>query len=209
MDKKYIIAGALLVITVILGIILVNPKYQEFSAFATTLSDKQAELDKGNQTVAAITKVFDSYKKASQNISRVNALLPVMDAQSIPKLFIEMEGLASQNGLSLKSLSFAGGSISSAPASPAAAEAGKQQKAYKVISVKLSVQGSYASLKQFGDAVESNEHLMDIISFSIVGGSAQASGQQTGSANAAPASGAKKSAESDFSSSMSIDTYYQ
>src|SRR3989344_458026 len=208
MDKKYILAATLFILTVIIGIVFVYTKYQETSASSRTLSEKRAEQEKLNVTVASIARVYDSYKKSSQNIDRIQYLLPKLDAQSIPKLFIEMEGIASQSGIFLNSISFKD-EKSDTPAKPGGTA--QVSKGYKKINVFIDAKGEYGSIKSFGDTIENNEHLMDIESLSII--SFQASKGEGSTGKTAPADAGQGTEQdkplTDLTYRMVISAYYQ
>lgn len=208
MDRKYILAATLFILTIIIGIVFIYPKYKETSLSSRTLSDKRAEQEKQNVTIASIARVYDSYKKSSQDIGRVQYLLPPLDAQSIPKLFIEMEGLASQSGIFLNSISF---TEEKSAASVKSGETAQASKGHKKINILIDAKGGYGSIKSFGDAIENNEHLMDITSLSILGSHASKEGDSSGK----PASGETSQGTgrdkplTDLTYRIVISAYYQ
>lgn len=204
MDRKYILAGTLFILTMIIGIVFVYPKYKESSNSSQALSVKRAEQEKLNVTVAAITRVYDSYKKSTQDIGRIERLLPVLDDQSIPKLFVEMEGLASQSGIFLNSISFKDEKID---VSKKSENSSKTTSGYKTIEIFLEGKGGYNSIKAFGDAIENNEHLMDITLLSIVNSNAPTDTNSTETNTSANTGQGKTVA--DLTYKIIISAYYQ
>lgn len=207
MDRKYILAATFFILATIIGIVFVYPKYQETSASSRTLSDKRAEQEKQNVTVASIARVYDSYKKSSQNVDRIQYLLPKLDAQSIPKLFIEMEGMAAQSGVFLNSISLKDENSDAPVKSGGAAQA---SKGYKKINVFIDAKGGYGSVKSFGDAIENNEHLMDITLLSIISSQASKGGDSTGKTAPVDAKGTGQDKPlTDLTYKITISAYYQ
>lgn len=208
MDRKYILAATLFILTTIIGIVFVYPKYQEASTSSRTLSEKRAEQEKQNVTVASIVRIYDSYKKSPQDVNRIQYLLPKLDAQSIPKLFIEMEGITAQSGIFLNSISFKDEG-SDAPAKSGSAV--QTSKGYKKINISIDAKGGYKSIKSFGDSIENNEHLMDITSLSIT--SSQVSKKEDSTGKAAPADAGQGTGQDNSSTDLTyritISAYYQ
>ncbi len=208
MDRKYILAGTLFILTTIIGIVFVFPKYRAVTVSSQTLSDKRAEQEKQNITIASITRIYDSYKKSSQDIGRIEYLLPIKDTQSIPKLFIEMEGLASQSGIFLNTISFRDENSGASVKSNDSAQAVKE---YKKITIFINAKGDYNSIKSFGDAIENNEHLMDIASLSIVSSHTSKGGSAKGKSTSGDTGQTTKQdkADTDLTYVLVINTYYQ
>ena len=208
MDRKYILTGTLFILTVIIGIVFVYPKYKEASVSSQALSDKRAEQEKQNVTITSITRIYDSYKKSSQDVGRIQYLLPPLDAQSIPKLFVEMEGIASQSGIFLNSISF---KEEKSGALVKSGEAAQAQKGYKKINVFIDAKGGYAGIKSFGDAIENNEHLMDITLLSILSSRVSKESDSTGktvSGETSKEAGQDKPL-TDLTYKIVINAYYQ
>ena len=157
MDRRYIIAGLFFIITAIVAIVLVYPKYQVMSVAAKAVDEKQKEFDSQMALVQDISRLKSQYNAAKEELKRVNALIPEYGEKSIAALFVELEGLTARNGVLLESVSFGQSKT-----------LGKgQEKRYRTINASLMLKGDYQSFKNFLRGIETSEHLMDIISISV------------------------------------------
>ena len=157
MDRRYIIAGLFFIITAIVAIVLVYPKYQVMSVAAKAVDEKQKEFDSQMALVQDISRLKSQYNAAKEELKRVNALIPEYGEKSIAALFVELEGLTARNGVLLESVSFGQSKT-----------LGKgQEKRYRTINAGLMLKGDYQSFKNFLRGIETSEHLMDIISISV------------------------------------------
>ena len=164
MSSKYLSAGLIFIVTVIVGVVLVYPKYQAFRVSGKAVEEKQSELDAQATLINEINKTKSKYKKAEDDLLKVADLLPAYDPKSIADLFIEMESIASESGVLIQMINF--GSASEQ-------KDGKPAKGYKTVDVRLSVASSYGAFKKFASMVEKNRHLMDIADVTVAKGAAQ------------------------------------
>ena len=164
MSSKYLSAGLIFIATVIVGVVLVYPKYQAFRVSGEAIEEKQSELDAQATLINEINKTKSKYKKAEDDLLKVADLLPVFDPKSIADLFIELESVASESGVLIQTINF--GSASEQ-------KDGKPAKGHKTIDARLSIVSSYGAFKKFAATVEKNRHLMDIIDVSVAKGAAQ------------------------------------
>ena len=164
MSSKYLSAGLIFIATVIVGVVLVYPKYQVFRASGRVAEEKQGELDAQAALINEINKTKSKYKKAEDDLLKVADLLPLYGRKSVADLFIEMESIASESGVLIQTINF--GSASEQ-------KDGKSAKGYKTIDARLSVVASYGAFKKFAATVEKNQHLMDIIDVTVAKGAAQ------------------------------------
>ena len=164
MSSKYLSAGLIFIATVIVGVVLVYPKYQAFRVSGKAIEEKQSELDAQATLINEINKTKSKYKKAEDDLLKVTDLLPVYDPKSIADLFIEMESIASESGVLIQTINFG---------SALEQKDGKPAKGYKTVDVRLSVASSYGAYKKFASMVEKNRHLMDIADVTVAKGAAQ------------------------------------
>lgn len=196
MDKRYLIAIVLCAAAGIILFTLAYPAYQRTQLLERLIGEREEELAAQNALVKEIGKLRAQHKQIKKETNRVFDLLPSFSAQSVPELFIELEGLASQNGVLLETISFANqGKIKGA---------GGEEHTHKTVNAQFSLKGTYNDVKRFAQAVETSEHLMDATAISL----------------AAPLSSAKTSEEKKepqetqggadlFSLKVSLDAYYQ
>ena len=197
MNQKYFTSGLIFVISVIIVVIFVYPKYQSFKASAQLVSDKQSELDAESALVSEANKVQARYKKAEADLLKVSDLLPVLNQKSIADLFIEIESIASESGVLINVISFG-------------EDSAKSDNKYKTINVKLTALSSYDAFKIFSLGIEKNQHLMDVMTVSITPESGGDKGEKPDSDQATTTeSELVPSEERLFIYAVSINVYYQ
>ncbi len=211
MGNKYIVAIICVIAAFVIAIAFVLPKYQEMVVSSRLVDEGNAEFDAQNNLLVSIGKIGDRYKKIEEGMMRISDLLPLYNAQSIPDLFVELEGLAGQSGLFIETISFSEKGISSSPKQAQSEEEGAQENEGKpsvIVSVQLSAKARYADLKRFAQAIETNKHLMDIVSFNIVPLSEEAK-EDGKNEEKREGNGIQASVPDLFSYSISLDAYYQ
>src|SRR3990167_6172760 len=134
MSSKYLSAGLIFIAAVIVGVVLVYPKYQTFRVSGKAVEEKQGELDAQATLINEINKTKSKYKKAEDDLLKVADLLPVLGPKSIADLFIELESIASESGVLIQTINF--GSVLEQ-------KDGKSVKGHRTIDVRLSVASSY------------------------------------------------------------------
>ena len=148
-----------------------------------------------------IKDVEHRYETTKASVERMFSVLPVWSAASIPELLIELEGLARTNGISVESISF-----QEAKNPSAAGEPGEQRNVgYRTVTVAAGARGTYESMKGFLQAVESSQHLMDVITLSLT--AADAPQERTGTTTEEVLE--ERGASDIFSYTISINAYYQ
>ena len=164
MSSKYLSAGLIFIAAVIVGVVLVYPKYQVFRVSGKAVDEKQSELDAQAALINEINKTKSKYKKAEDDLLKVSDLLPAFGPKSVAELFIELESIASESGILIQTINFG---------STLEQKDGKPAEGYKTIDARLSVVASYGAFKKFAATVEKNQHLMDITDITIAKGAAQ------------------------------------
>lgn len=187
MDRRYFIASLFFIIAAVVAVVLVYPKYQVMNSSARSADEKQKEFDSQIALVQDINRLKSKYNEAKDEFGRVTALIPAYNEGSAADLFVELEGLASRNGVLLETISFGQSKT-----------LGKEkEKRYSTINAKLSLKGDYRGLKNFIRAIETNEHLMDVVHISVTAGT------ETKAEEGAAA------AQQTLSVTADIDAYYQ
>lgn len=142
-----------LFIILVLGVVLVLPKYQDLKSLQEKISQKRAELQYTQDYFSDLNKLSTELKKYSAELSKIDSALPL--DPSLPSLFRFLQKTSSESGLVLKRL----GQVSS----NSLPERGK----LKEYSLDLSLSGSYLSFKSFLSALEKTARLIEIESFSF------------------------------------------
>lgn len=198
MDKRYFIAIVLCAAAGIIAFTLAYPAYRQVRSLERFVAWREEELAAQNALVKEIGKLKTQQKQMQKETARVFDLLPSFGAQSIPELFIALEGLASQSGVVLDTISFA-------PHTQTKGAAGAEENLYKTVNAQFSLKGSYDDLKRFARAIETSEHLMDMTALSLLPPAASEKTSQE-------KEGAQKEARGEaglFSLKASLDAYYQ
>lgn len=166
-NRFYIIIAVFLVIAILtLGYLLTfNKEYNKIKSLGTVDYQKKInELESKKSNLAQIEKVYDSYKKISQEeIKKLSIMLP--PEKDVPSLFIEMEALAKESGLALNSIDVAQAGAVSITAGVAE---GSATLNIKKLNINLKIQGidSYDRLKLFLGNVEKSIRILDLNSLS-------------------------------------------
>ena len=140
------------------------PMWSGVSDLRTEVKTKQGTVNLERQVIEklnSISQVLDSQKSS---VERLEQAIPT--AESRPELLSIMENLASQNGISLTSVS-----IDVAPDDAASAKRSAKTESVSLKKVKIDVKisGNYSSFKNWLSAIEGNLRITDTtkISFSI------------------------------------------
>lgn len=153
---KYVITiiAVSLVISIIVGALLVWPKYQELSNLRTQLEQKRTQLASQNKYIQQIKAADAQLKEKEELVSKVNSALPI--GPDIPSLLEFLQEASLQTGVSLEKIDWH--------------EARSLEKErIKDYSLNLSFSGSYFALKNFLYALERSARLIDVfqIAFTI------------------------------------------
>mgnify|MGYP001558528875 FL=1 len=164
MNKKLITNLAVFVALFLVVWFGAIPMWSGVSDLRTEVKTKQGTVNLERQVIEklnSISQVLDSQKSS---VERLEQAIPT--AESRPELLSIMENLASQNGISLTSVS-----IDVAPDDAASAKRSAKTESVSLKKVKIDVKisGNYSSFKNWLSAIEGNLRITDTtkISFSI------------------------------------------
>lgn len=192
MDRRYLVASLFFIITAVIAVVLVYPKYQAMGSLSRSTDEKQKEFDSQIALVQDISRLKSQYNEVKDEFGRVMALIPAHNEGSVANLFVELEGLASRNGVLLESVNFGQGKT-----------LGKEkEKRYAIINANLSLKSDYRSIKNFMRAIETNEHLMDITFISMNAAAVEKNKDEKEEEEVA-------AAEQTLTVKINIDAYYQ
>lgn len=173
--KRLHIFLLLILALVLIGWFLVWPAFQEVFQGREALALWQQKSVQAQESKQKLTDLEAKYETMQEEENRVlNAVPP---SEDIPGLLIQMEALASQNGLILTSLNFVypesekgaravlmeTGDSGQAPASSAVTLPSASLPAgVDILTLNLKLSGNYNSLKNFLKAIENNLRLTDV-----------------------------------------------
>lgn len=146
-----IIAVGLLVLSILEGVFLWYPKLQTWLAVSEELRGKDEEVRLKEVYFADLRASSNRLTDYQEEMTKIESGLPI--DPSLPALFDFMQGVSSENGLVLESMT-AGGTKKSGSAS--------QTESVKEIPFNIAVSGSYSAFKSFLRAIYSNARIIDI-----------------------------------------------
>lgn len=137
-------------LTLILGVVLIYPRYQDLQFIQEKIEGLKIELQSKEEYLSNLNEVSEELKKYEIELSIINSALP--SGHFLPALFDFLQKACSQNGLILKAMS---------PVS------GLPSEGFKETRVNLNMTGSYASLKSFISVLENSARIIELESFSF------------------------------------------
>jgi Tfp pilus assembly protein PilO len=149
-----IIIVACFLLTVIFGVILLWPKFQELKMIEKNIAEKKEELQYQENYFSNLREIKSKLEEYQAEVTKINSALP--DDSSLPSLFNFLQKTSSQSGLVLKGVS------------PFAVVVSKENPDIKETQFSLQVSGSYSSFKNFLSTLEKSARLIEVenISFS-------------------------------------------
>lgn len=145
----------LILILVFIGIVflLVLPAYNKLTLLNREIKWQEHLLEDKEAVIAKTEQLKQDYEIHKDELKKASYALP--SGKEIPNLIVQLEALASENGLVLESLNF----LEEAKTKSKEAQT---PKPYKNLEVSLQAAGTYESLENFLRALELNIRLMDI-----------------------------------------------
>jgi len=149
---RQIIIAVCFFLTLVLGIFLVWPEYQELKGLKSKITEKEGELQTLKEHFLELDDLSKNLKQYEVELSKIDSALP--DGFDLPSLLNYLQEAASGTGLILKSFS----PVSSTPFK------GK----IKEFRLSLGFSGSYSAFKNFLSSLEKSARLIEVenISFS-------------------------------------------
>lgn len=156
-DREKLLAGLFIVIIAFgIGFLLLKPSYSQVKNLRTEVKNKEESLAAKQRLFEDIKQLQAQYEEIQEKTKRVLYALP--QQADVASLLVQLEAIASQNGMIFESVDFQKEQI---------VEERVGQKArvvlpYKTIEIRAEVTGSYNALKNYLKAVESNVRLSDV-----------------------------------------------
>lgn len=129
--------GALLAISILVGVFLLWPNFQIFSQLQNQLQERELELKNLEAYFAQLELLREEIaSQPPEKVALIEQSLP--DEPSLPSLYEALSQGASQSGLALRSINSFVGGISS-----------EQALQFRTIEVIMDMEGTYEALKEF------------------------------------------------------------
>ena len=185
---EVIILPIAIIAVIAIGLWFIKPAYNEIKILIQEIETKQNTLDEKQKLVVDIKKLISQYEDVKGKVNKVFYVLP--NEAEIPNILVQLEALASENGIIFESINF--GEIQQSEqekitfkeeTSLSPEEQGKEQENSKVvdrrksISVDVKLIGSYENFKNYLKSLENNIRIMDIISINFSGISGEEKGE--------------------------------
>ena len=140
------------------------PEYYEYKELSQFLKQKKDMIKQEESYLNELNDQLGEISRRQEQFSVIESALP--SDPSLPALFNFIQATAGENGLSLSSITASTASAASA-ASAASSPSTSQQPpinigGLKPLLVKISTAGSYASLKNFIQAVYKNSRIIEV-----------------------------------------------
>ncbi len=145
-----------MVITIIIVVVFAQPKYKEIEVVSSKLEEKEKEFNGQLFLASEVNKITKDFEPTLKEIEVFDELLP--KKISTADLLVQIDYLASRNGLIIKDVSF--GDVKR--------NVVKGGGEYSSLPVSLKISGSYNAFLNFSKDVQKNKHLMDIVNLEIV-----------------------------------------
>ncbi|MEA3452731.1 MAG: type 4a pilus biogenesis protein PilO [Patescibacteria group bacterium] len=152
MKYSIIIIAISVTISIILGLFLLKPKYEELNDLQSQLRQKNIELENQNKYAQLLFSIERSLEEKRDLVTKINSALPA--DPDIPSLlnFLK-ESTADQTGMSLLDVSWQEISLS---------REGRKER-FKEYSLRLQLSGSYVAFKNFLYVLERSSRLINVI----------------------------------------------
>lgn len=152
MNRSPTIIIIIFLLSLLFGVFLVWPKYQELKAKRAVVIQKETELRNQNQYKTEINFLSEELKKYSSEVAKIDLALP--SRFSLLSFLNYLQKTASENGLVLKNYS------QSAPSSKGKEKEGGEE--IKEVYLEMNLSGYYSSFKNLLSVLEKSSRLIEI-----------------------------------------------
>ena len=174
---KYIILPFILFFTAFaIGFWVLWPLYGDIAAATLLRKQNQDNLTQRKKLTENLERLISQYNERERDIASLNKAIP--NGQNIPELLVNLEALASENGLIFENVNFKPKDL--------------KAPGIKTLTMDINVKGSYPDFLNYLKALEKSLRIFDVTSVSF-------SGISPGQANA-------KIGNTGFN--LKINTYY-
>jgi len=168
MNRRIIICFILIVLAIWIGWQYLMPAFGK----VTELRNEQAVWQKKLSETQELSKKLETLRKKYNNMINESEKIAqaIPSGQDIPGLLVQLEGLASQNGLVMDNVNFSvADDAKNKPKNQTAGSGTKTVAGVKTLSINMGLSGGQTAFKEFLKAVENNLRIMDVSSFSLAG----------------------------------------
>lgn len=162
---SFTVAAIFLIATLVVFLRLVRPAYGEAQELKAQKLSRENFYKNQQTTLAEVKKIVAEYKGGGTPQAAVSLAFPQYKDEA--NVLNQIETMASRNNLAVQNITIStpGSRQTSAAKRPGATST--LVKPIGVISVQLRIAGTYASMKSFISAIETNIRIMDITALSV------------------------------------------
>ena len=149
-------------LSVLLIIFLIFPKYQNLNLLKKEISGKEDELSSQEEYFESLQKTSEELKKYEDSLLKIDTALP--QKLSLPEFLNFIQKASSQSNLSLRGMSPA---VTSSLEKAAEGEPRQGRGGIKETRISFVLAGDYSDFKNFLSILEKSARLIDIENFSF------------------------------------------
>lgn len=175
MNKDLLLGLTFLVLAAAVVYFAVMPFWQSLKEVKTEVEKKEDRIVTVKKIIQRTEELKTKYEELEPKKEKLDKAIP--DDRKTSHLLVQLEKMASNNGLLLNNINFSEDKVSRAVAvsEKSQSESQKASKNLSRLSVSTGLQGSYSSFKNFFKSLESNVRIMDVNSFSLTSGAGSGS----------------------------------
>lgn len=151
---KYLIFPTILFFAALaIGFWILWPLYGDVQAALELQKQNQDNLTQRQKLTENLERLISQYNERSSDIVSLNKAIP--SGQNIPELLVNLEAIASENGLIFGSVNFKPKDL--------------KAQGVKILIVEIKIKGSYPSFLNYLKAIEKSLRIFDVVSISFAG----------------------------------------
>lgn len=151
-----IIIAVCLILSIVLGVGFLWPKFQDLSLSVENVEQKEKEFEYNKKYFSDLSHIKTELAEYETGFAKISSALP--DDPDMSSLLNYLQRASSQSGLVLKGISLFTASLSDSDESP---------EVYKIL-FGLQVAGSYPSFKNFLSTLEESARIIEIENISFL-----------------------------------------
>ena len=151
---KYIILPFILFFSALaIGFLVLWPLYGDIAAAILLREQNQDNLTQRKKLTENLERLISQYNERERDIASLNKAIP--NGQNIPELLVNLEAIASENGLIFENVNFKPKDL--------------KAPGIKTLTMDINVKGSYPDFLNYLKALEKSLRIFDVTSVSFSG----------------------------------------
>jgi len=151
---KYLILPFILFFAALaIGFWFLRPLYGDIQSAFELKKQNQDNLTQRKKLTENLERLINQYNEREQDVASLNKAVP--SGQNIPELLVNLEAIASENGLIFENVNFKPKDL--------------KAKGIKTLVAEVKIKGSYPAFLNYLKAVEKSLRIFDVVSVSFSG----------------------------------------